>query len=152
MPSGVYKRKLSPKYRGYKRICQVRHPGGTEALCEVPCDDCGAPMQRRASAIRNSQRNGTKLRCSGCRDDVGEFLEPYRERLITTYAKVPGDASALRGFLRMATLDDPIRMTSAEFWETMRCRYLEKYPNRIDTARNYLARIRTAVGISRTCK
>lgn len=66
MPSGVYHRALSPTYRGFPRVRQVRSGGGSEAVCRVNCDTCGTALERTSRAIKRAQREGRGFRCSLC--------------------------------------------------------------------------------------
>jgi hypothetical protein len=56
-----------PEFHGYPKIRMVRASNGlsTEAVCVVRCARCRWAIERRASAIKRSERTGGSFLCGG---------------------------------------------------------------------------------------
>lgn len=67
MPSGHHSGRGGSEYRGYPKIRMVPkvNSEGTEAVCIVRCARCGWALERRATAIKESERHGRSFLCGG---------------------------------------------------------------------------------------
>lgn len=120
----------------------------TVAVYEVNCRKCGATMERSYQAVRAAEKRGTGCVCSQCATyPRHRKLDPYLERIVARHAGNHEQATAIRAMLSMVGEDEPVRISSQEFWNEMRRRWMLRPGAKQKTVRNYMTRIRAAMGL-----
>lgn len=104
-------------------VLEIREPY-TRTRLRTKCRQCGEPLNRSYSAVRQAEPLGGCI-CIPCQPSPlrrAPDLDPYLVRIVDRYATTTAQASTLRALLATVAEDEPVKVSSLDFWRKLASR------------------------------